>query len=306
MTAADFSKGAAWIEGQYVPIAEARIPILDRGFTRSDCTYDVYHVWKGLAFRLEDHMERLERNMAAFRLKLPMTRDEMRDISLECVRLTGLRDAFVSLTVTRGMTPGGSRDPRTAINRLYVYVVPFVWIADEEKQKQGMNLWISQIQRIPPASVDPRTKNYHWGDLTMGLFEAYDNGCDIDVLVDGEGNVTEGPGFNIFVLKGGRLHTPLDGVFDGMTRRTIIDLAPETNVTVEEGPVPVETVQSADEIFITSTAGGVMPVTKISGRPVGDGSPGPLTQRLNRLYWSKKEAGWLGTPVDYSLTGGAA
>jgi branched-chain amino acid aminotransferase len=140
----------------------------------------------------------------------------------------------------------------------------------------------------------------------MGLFEAYDNGCDIDVLVDGAGNVTEGPGFNIFVLKGGRLHTPLDGVFDGMTRRTIIDLAPETNVTVEEGPVPVETVQSADEIFITSTAGGVMPVTKISGRPVGDGSPGPLTQRLNRLYWSKKEAGWLATPVDYSLTGGAA
>jgi branched-chain amino acid aminotransferase len=306
MTTPDFSQGSAWIEGQYVPIAEARIPILDRGFTRSDCTYDVYHVWKGVAFRLEDHMERLERNMAAFRLKLPMSRNEMRDISLECVRLTGLRDAFVSLTVTRGMTPKGSRDPRTAENRLYVYVVPFVWIADLEKQKEGLNLWISQIQRISPASVNPQTKNYHWADLTMGLLEAYDNGCEIDVLVDGAGNVTEGPGFNIFVLKNGRLHTPLEGVFDGMTRRTIIELAPETNVKVEEGLVPVELVQSADEIFITSTAGGVMPITRIAGKPVGDGTPGPLTQRLNKLYWSKKEAGWLGTPIDYGTKDRAA
>lgn len=296
----DFRDGAAFIDDAFVPIGEARIPILDRGFTRSDATYDVTHVWKGYIFRFDDHLERFERNMAALRMSLPYGRERMREILVDCVRLSGLRDAFLQMTCTRGLTPGGSRDPRMAVNRFYAFAVPFVWIADLEKQRTGLNLHISSIERISPRSVDPRTKNFHWIDLTMGLFEAYDAGCDVEVLVDGQGNVTEGPGFNIFVARDGRLMTPDEGVFDGMTRRTVIELARETNVKIEVAEVPIEAVRGADEIFLTSTAGGIMPVTRIDGVPVGDGAPGPLTSRLRDLYWSKKEAGWLGTPVDYT------
>ncbi len=132
----------------------------------------------------------------------------------------------------------------------------------------------------------------------MGLFEAFDAGCDIEVLTDGEGNVTEGPGFNIFVLKDGRLLTPAEGVFDGMTRRTVLELARETNLAAVETPVPVELLHGAEEVFLTSTAGGIMPVTRIDGSPVGDGTPGPVTLSLRDRYWSKKEAGWLGTSVE--------
>jgi branched-chain amino acid aminotransferase len=303
--APDFSAGAAWIEGRFVPIAEARIPILDRGFTRSDATYDVTHVWKGFIFRLEDHLDRFERNIAALRLELPCSREELRRILIECVRITGLKDAFLQMTLTRGLTPRGSRDPRQAENRLYVFAVPFVWIADREKQEQGLNLHISGIERIPSTSLDPRTKNFHWLDLTLGLFEAYDAGCDIEVLSDRGGNVTEGPGFNIFVLAGGRLLTPREGVFDGMTRRTVLELAGETNVRAEETIVPADLVRRAEEVFLTSTAGGIMPVTAIDGEKVGDGRPGPLTRRLRELYWSKKEKGWLGTPIDYRATAAA-
>src|SRR5262245_37659626 len=104
-----FAAGAAFVRGSYVPIAEASIPLLDRGFSRSDATYDVTHVWKGWIFRLDDYLDRFERNMAALRMRLAYSRQEIRDILLECVRLSGLRDAYVQMTCTRGVPPAGSR-----------------------------------------------------------------------------------------------------------------------------------------------------------------------------------------------------
>jgi len=294
-----FAEGTAFIDGEYVPVREARIPILDYGFLRSDATYDVAHVWKGYVFRLADHLDRFERNVAALRMRLPLSRDAVRGVLMECVRRSGLRDAFVHMTCTRGLPARGSRDPRKCENRFYAFAIPFVWIATEEQRARGLHLHISSIQRIPRASVDPTVKNFHWIDLTRGLFEAYDSGAEVEVLVDGEGNVTEGPGFNLFVASGGRLATPAAGVLDGMTRRTVFDLCRDINLGVDAENIPVERVRRGDEVFITSTAGGIMPVTKIDGVPLGDGKPGPLTKQLHDLYWSRKAAGWLGTAIDY-------
>ena len=299
MTDPRFAEGTAFIDGEYVPVREARIPILDYGFLRSDATYDVAHVWKGYMFRLADHLDRFERNVAALRMRLPLSRDAVRGVLIECVRRSGLRDAFVHMTCTRGLPARGSRDPRKCENRFYAFAIPFVWIASEEQRARGLHLHISSIQRIPRASVDPTVKNFHWIDLTRGLFEAYDSGAEVEVLVDGEGNVTEGPGFNLFVAAGGRLATPAAGVLDGMTRRTVFDLCQDINLGVDAESIPVERVRRGDEVFITSTAGGIMPVTKIDGVPLGDGKPGPLTKQLHDLYWSRKAAGWLGTAIDY-------
>ena len=299
MTDPRFAEGTAFIDGEYVPVREARIPILDYGFLRSDATYDVAHVWKGYVFRLADHLDRFERNVAALRMRLPLSRDAVRGVLMECVRRSGLRDAFVHMTCTRGLPARGSRDPRKCENRFYAFAIPFVWIATEEQRAKGLHLHISSIQRIPRASVDPTVKNFHWIDLTRGLFEAYDSGAEVEVLVDGEGNVTEGPGFNLFVASGGRLATPAAGVLDGMTRRTVFDLCRDINLGVDAENIPVERVRRGDEVFITSTAGGIMPVTKIDGVPLGDGKPGPLTKQLHDLYWSRKAAGWLGTAIDY-------
>jgi len=107
-----FAEGTAFIDGEYVPVREARIPILDYGFLRSDATYDAAHVWKGYMFRLADHLDRFERNVAALRMRLPLSRDAVRGVLIECVRRSGLRDAFVHMTCTRGLPSRGSRDPR--------------------------------------------------------------------------------------------------------------------------------------------------------------------------------------------------
>ena len=123
-----YAGGAAFVEGRFVPVAQARIPILDWGFLRSDATYDVAHVWRGSFFRLEDHLSRFERGMARLRMSLPYGRDDMRDILVECVRLSGLREAYAEIICTRGVPPPGSRDPRECENRFYAFVVPFVWM----------------------------------------------------------------------------------------------------------------------------------------------------------------------------------
>ena len=291
--------GVAFIEGAYVPIAEARIPILDRGFVRSDATYDVAHVWGGRFFRLDDHLERFEANVEALRMALPHSRAEIVEILKGCVRRSGLREAYVQMTCTRGLPSPGSRDPRRSVNRFYAFAVPFIWIAPEESRKRGVKLFVGARERIPPASLDPRIKNFQWLDMTMAMFEAYERGAELPVLVDRDGNLTEGPGFNVFVLAGGRLATPATGVFEGMTRRTVFDLCAETNVECAARDVPAADLRGADEVFLSSTAGGIIGVAEVNGVTLGDGGPGPLTTRLHDLYWSKKEAGWLGTPVDY-------
>jgi branched-chain amino acid aminotransferase len=299
MTAEALAQGAAWIDGEVVPVRDARIPILDTGFVRSDLTYDVVSVWRGSFFRLDDHLERFERNWRRLRLRPPLALDDQRAVLVDLVRRTGLPDAYVAMICTRGVPSPGERDPRRFENRYYAYVVPYVWIQRPEQQAVGAHLVIARDTiRIPPDAVDPTVKNFHWGDLVRGLFEGYDRGGALAALTDGRGNVTEGPGFNLFALVDGVLRTPASGVFDGMTRRTLLELVEaERIVPLDVGELPVAELARADEIFLSSTAGGVMPVTTLDGVAVGDGRPGALTQRLHARYWDAHEEPRWATPV---------
>jgi branched-chain amino acid aminotransferase len=296
---AAYAEGAAFVDGRFVPVAEARVPILDWGFLRSDATYDVAHVWRGSFFRLEDHLDRFERGMARLRMSLPYSRAEIRDTLIECVRLSGLREAYAEIICTRGVPPPGSRDPRECENNFFAFAVPFVWIADPEKQERGLHATIARVQRIGPESVDPTVKNYHWLDLELGLYEAYDRGGETVVLVDREDNVVEGPGFNVFAVKDGRIATPSRGVLEGITRKTVIELAAGHEIALEQRAVPANEVRRADEVFLTSTAGGVIPVTRVDGEPIGDGAPGPVTLRLREAYWNLHGDPRFATPVRY-------
>ena len=294
-----YAEGAAFVEGQFVPVAEARVPILDWGFLRSDATYDVAHVWRGSFFRLEDHLDRFERGMERLRMSLPYGRDEIRDVLVECVRLSGLRDAYAEIICTRGVPPPGSRDPRDCKNNFFAFVVPFVWIADPDKQVRGLHATIGRVQRIQSESVDPTVKNYHWLDLEVGLYEAYERGGETVILVDWDENVVEGPGFNVFAVKDGGAFTPSRGVLEGITRKTVIELAAELGIPLEVRPVPADEVRAADEVFISSTAGGVIPVTTVDGKPVGAGEPGPVTWRLREAYWDLHRDPRFTLPVRY-------
>jgi branched-chain amino acid aminotransferase len=285
----DFSNGAAWVDDQFVPIAEAKISILDWGFLHSDATYDVAHVWKGKFFRLDDHIDRFLSGIDRLHMSIPYNRTDLRALLIDCVKTSGLHDAYVEMICTRGLPKPGSRDPRECTNRLLAFAIPFVWIANPQKQKQGLHLIVSSLQRIPPESVDPTVKNYHWLDMVMSLFEAYDRGAETAVVVDAQGNLVEGPGFNIFAVNGNTVTTPARGVLEGITRRTVIELATGYGYQVIQDYLSADKARSADEMFVTSTAGGVIPITKIDGRKISSGTPGPVTQKLQAGYWMVHE-----------------
>jgi len=295
----DFAEGIAYIDAEYVAIADAKIPLLDWGFLHSDATYDVAHVWRGRFFRVDDYLDRFHASMKKLHMSIPYSREQVRSIMFELAKRSGLRDAYVEVVCTRGIPAPGSRDPRSCENRFLAFAIPFVWIADDALRAQGLNLLISRQQRIPPESVDPKIKNYHWLDMVMALFEAYDQDADTAVLVDAAGNLVEGPGFNVFVRSGDTVITPARGVLEGVTRASILELLGRENLQVKQESLPAATARAADEMFITSTAGGVMPVTRISNAPLGDGKPGSLTARLNDGYWAMHDDPGLNVEVEY-------
>ncbi|HYG41318.1 MAG TPA: aminotransferase class IV [Bordetella sp.] len=296
--------GAAFVDGRIVPMEQARIPILDWGFLHSDATYDVAHVWNGSFFRLEDHLDRFLRGMDRLRMQIPYDRAQIRQILIDCVRMADLRQAYVEMICTRGVAPPGSRDPRMCVNQFYAFAVPFTWIADAAQQERGLRLCISPVHRISPESVDPTVKNYHWLDLVRGLFDAYDGGHETVALTDGHGNVVEGPGFNLFALTGQALATPRRGALEGVTRRSAIDAAASLGLAVEQRDVPADELRRADEVFITSTAGGVMPVGWVDGRIVGQGGAGPFTRRVRDAYWRMHDDPRYNLPVFDAPRGG--
>lgn len=298
-----YKHGAAYIDGVYTDIDHAAIPITDMGLMQADACYDVVTVSKGLFFRLDDHLERFEQSCAKFRLRNPLSRTETAAMLTRLVQSTGLQSAYVWWTVTRGEMPdkGSERgNPDAYRNRLYAFVVPFVFIADDEQRCSGLDIAVSKKYiRIPPNAVDPTAKNFHGMDTRLALFEATDRKADWCVLCNDDGLLTEAPGANIFVMKNGKLATPRSGCLEGITRKTVMELAGELGIKVDVVDMPVELLREADEAFITSSAGGIMPIKSVDEKILGGGS-NPITTRLHNLYWEKRWSGWLGTPIAYA------
>lgn len=291
--------GCVYIDDRYVAPEEAKISIFDAGFTRGDAVYDTVSVWKGLFFRLDDHVARFFRSCERARLECPYSAEEVKRILAQCVHRAGLENAYVQTIVTRGTFPSLTlRDPRLCRNRFIGFAVPYIWIASLERQAEGIDLAVGGNRRTPAEAIDPRVKNFNWMDLQRGLFEALDRGADTVVLCTPSGFLAEGPGFNVFLASDGELLTPRTNVLEGVTRQTVLELALELGIAAREADLAPEALRGANEAFLSSTAGGIMPVSRVDGAPLGDGRPGPLTTRLRSLYWEKREAGWLGTRVE--------
>ena len=296
--AGGFGGGAAYVRGRFVPMEEAAIPVNDWGFTRSDAVYDVAHVFNGCFFRLADHLERFRHSMQARRLAPPESMAAMEAILHRCVALAGLRDAYVAMVASRGRPRvAGSRRPADCDNHFIAYAVPWINVIPPDVQERGAHLWIAGTPRVPDASVDPTVKNYQWSDLTSGLFEAHDNGFDTAVLCDADGFVTEGPGFNVFVVRDGRVLTPDRGALHGITRRSVLELCEQSGIPAAVAPVSRAELEDADEVFAATTAGGVMPVSRVGRRILGNDRPGPVSLRLKELYWRRHAEGWHATKV---------
>jgi branched-chain amino acid aminotransferase len=300
--APEYDNGSAFTQASYRPIDQGVVPIQDAGFIHADAAYDVVSASGGYLFRMGDHIKRFSRSCQKFLLENPYSDDETVTILTNLVKLAGLKDAYIWWAVTRGQLQGDDRTSPSYVNAFYAFVTPYSFILGDELRTRGANLRVSdEYVRISPAAVDPTAKNFHWMDMKLSVFDALTHDADWSVLTDGNGNLTEAPGSNVFLIKDGVIKTPASGCLEGITRQTVADLAGELSIPVEFTTLTVAELENADEAFLTSTAGGIMPASRVNDKPLGGSNgPGEITTRLHNLYWEKRWDGWLGDPIDYS------
>ena len=293
------SKGVAYQNGNYLPVGEATIPILDPAFTKSDVVFDVVTVWDRSFFRLEDHLARFRASCAYVRMTPPLSEDEIKHILAQCVEHASFSAAMVYMLCTRGRYGGGVAfgDPRTCVNEFMAYSVPYYWVVPKDRMETGAHLWITETRRAPDAAINQRVKNFNRMDLTRAQFEAFDAGADAPVLLSTSGFLTEGPGFNVWIIRGGKALTPGANLLEGITRLTTFDLCQQIGLDAETADLTLDDLAGADEAFLSSSGGGLIPITRVNGRTIGDGKPGPTSRRLGDLYWQKRAQGWHATPM---------
>lgn len=292
--------GIAFFEGRYMLLEEAKISIVDPTVTKSDIVFDVVSATGRVFFRLDDHVDRFESSCDKIRIKVPLSRDEIKRICAECVYRSGFDDACVFMCGTRGLYRSGGvlGDPRDCDNGFYAYAVPYYYVVPRERIETGAHIWIAETRRAPNVAIDQTAKNFNRMDLTKGTLEALDRGADAAVLLSIEGYVTEGPGFNIWIVRGKTLLTPGDNLLEGITRRTVFDLAKEMGIEAKTANLQPKELIEAPEAFLSSTAGGIVPVTRVNDRLLGNGVPGLMTTTIRNRYWERRHAGWHGTSID--------
>ena len=299
----DLSLGAAWMNGTVIPISQAKIPVNDWGLVHSDITYDVVPVIDGAFFRFDEYLARFLSSMENLHLDPGMSKRDIQAALHQMVSKSSLRDSYVAMVCSRGKPKiAGSRDPRDCENHFFAWCVPYVHIIKPEIVKQGATAWIAQnAYRIPENSVNPLVKNYHWGDFTQGIFEAKDKNYETVILLDYDGNVTEGPGFNVFAVKDKVLITPDRGVLAGVSRKTVLEMAEHLGINTSVRSLSVEELLEADEVFLSSSGGGVIPIIRVNETIFGNGASGPISVQLNETYWKWTTLEKYRDPIDYAL-----
>lgn len=286
-----------YANGEYLPRSKARIDPFDYGWRRGWVVYDATSAWKGYFFKLDRHIERLCRSLRMAKIELPLSKQEIRDIFIETVKRNNLQDANVWIYVSYGVPiAGGYTVPKSKPTVISV-AVPFLWLFGENAQKVGVKTIISSIRSLPAECVDPRLKHINRMNINLADLEAQAANVDAPILLDMNGHVTENNVANVFLAKDGGIYTPAEGILGGITRETILEMARKENIPAVETGLRTYDLYNADEVFFSTSGSGVIPIVEISGRKIGDGKPGPLAQRLSRIYWEMRERREYGTPI---------
>ena len=287
--------GTAWINGEFMPASEATVSIFDNGFMGGVSVFDTLACWHGKIFKLERHLSRFERSAHAAMIPLFVCGDELASIVVETTRHSGLEDAYVQVIATRGRraSPSAWSDEPTLI----VYAVPYVWIVPREKVETGISVIIPSIRNQPSTVLEPKIKNFNRLHSYFAKLEAENAGADEVVMLDEHGHLTEGRGANLFVVRGGMVYTPVGGILEGITRETVFEIAAELGVPAAERNMTPYDLYVAEEAFLSTTAGGIIPIVEADGRRIGSGPPGLLTNRIHDRYWERHLDGPDVTPV---------
>jgi branched-chain amino acid aminotransferase len=282
----------AYFNGELMPESQVLVPFRDRSWIFGDGAFDVARTFNGRVFKLEEHVERLYRSLKVLRIDPGLSPSEMIDVSRQViernVHLLGPdEDYWVAQRVSRGVQQvDGDLWDHYGPN-VIVECMPLPLKARARLFRDGIDVVVPSVRRVPPDSLTPRAKTHNYLNLITADLEVHAQNPDAwAVLLDVNGNLCEGLGSNIFLVRDGRVLTPRERfVLPGVSRATVIELAEELGVPLAEADVDLYDAYTADEAFITSTSFCICPVRSVNGNQIGDGSvPGPITRRLTDAY----------------------
>jgi branched-chain amino acid aminotransferase len=274
-----------YLNNKLVPEEQAMVSVFDHGLLYGDGIFEGLRIYSKKVFLLKEHIDRLYESAKAIRLVIPMTPEEMINATNETVAANGLTDGYIRLVVTRG-AGGLGLDIRRTSNPQVIIIADQIKMYPQELYENGMEIVTASTIRNHPQALSPRVKSLNYLNNILAKIEATDQGKEEAIMMNHKGDVAECTGDNIFLVKNGKLTTPSkdSGILEGITRNAVIHLAKKANIPFEEVAMTRHDVYIADECFLTGSAAEVIPVTKVDGRQIGTGKPGPITHQLLDLF----------------------
>lgn len=278
-----------YINGEIVPESEAKVSFRDQGFVTGDAVFDATRTFGGEIFKLNEHLDRLYDSMKYMRLDPGIPQDQMAELTLRVLAanqpLLGADDDYwVIQRISRGVPAGEGKYKPTVI----IECNPLPFAARARYYRDGLSIVTPSIRRTPPECMSPRVKVHNYINLLLADQEVKAQHPDaFSILLDINGNISEGLGSNFFIVKDGVVGTPKEQyVLAGISRETVIELAQGLDIEVQEADIDLYDVYTADEAFVTSTSFCLCPVSVVNGLIIGDDSsvPGPVTDRLQAAY----------------------
>jgi len=300
--------GSIWLDGELVPWGEAKVHVLTHTFHYGLGVFEGVRAYEtadqgACIFRLKEHTDRLFRSAKILQMEMPFDKDMLNEAQREVVRVNNLKEGYI-----RPMCFLGSEGMGLRADNLKTHVMVAAWpwpsYMDPEARDRGIRVRTSSYTRHHVNITMCKAKaNGNYINSILALREALDAGCEEALLLDNEGYVAEGSGENVFLVRDGTIYTPeLTSCLEGITRDSIFRIAADLGYQVKERRITRDEVYIADEAFFTGTAAEVVPIRELDSRPIGSGSRGPLTEKLQSIYFDTvrgreaQYAEWL-TPV---------
>lgn len=277
-------KGVCWLNGNILPLEQARIPVLDHGLLYGDGVFEGIRFYAGTPFLLDEHLRRLRDSARAIALNVPWDDDELANITAAVVDAFDGDDGYLRMIVTRGNGPLGI-DPAPCKLPQLIVIASQLEMVNHAARTEGVRLIIAATRRLPPDGLDPRIKSLNYLNHVLARIEANCAGADEAVLLNAQGRIAEGTADNLFIVRDARLLTPpvIDGALPGITRALILRLAGESGIEACERSLAPYDLYTADECFLTGTGAELIPVREIDGRAM-KACPGPVFQRCSTAF----------------------
>jgi len=279
-----------YLDGKFVSEEEAKVSVLDHGFLYGDGVFEGIKAYNGRIFGLDEHVERFYESAQSILLELPISREEMKKAIIETVRRNNLKDAYIRPVASRGKGALGL-DPRNCPKATLVIIVDAETRHPEDAggtpvSKKGIKVITTSLRRNAADVLSPRVKSTNYLNNILAKLQANAAGVHDAVFINEQGFACELTGDNLFIVKKSRVITPpvWVGILDGITRRGILRVAHEQGFETAEEPLTMHDLYTSDECFCTATRIEVFPIVWVDGRQIGNGTPGPITNKIIKSF----------------------